>query len=174
MRALAVAADRLRAPHVQVLHDAEEVLARTALELAEAMLGYELAEGTRTARAALGRALLRKRRRHGLAIRLNPADIEVLAKEGQDLPAGLPLRRGSVAQPRRRQVDYPQGWLDAASAPPWTGPATRCSADHGLGAGSPGGQRMIAQWRPGRRLCRGPARRGPERVGRDRRRGPGP
>ncbi|HEX9225812.1 MAG TPA: hypothetical protein VF885_04025, partial [Arthrobacter sp.] len=55
VRALAVARTDFSHRNVQALHDAEEVLARTALELAEAILGYELAEGTRTARAALDR-----------------------------------------------------------------------------------------------------------------------
>ncbi|XTR51556.1 hypothetical protein ACOM2C_15780 [Pseudarthrobacter sp. So.54] len=87
VRALAVARTDFAHRNVQALHDAEEVLARTALELAEAILGYELAEGTRTARAALDRALAGDDAATVLAIRLNPADIQVLAKEGQDLPA---------------------------------------------------------------------------------------
>ena len=100
--------------NVQALHDAEEVLARTALELAEAILGYELAEGTRTARAALNRALSGNDAATVLAIRLHPADIEVLAKEGQDLPAGLPLLADASLQRGDAKVEYQQGWLDAS------------------------------------------------------------
>ena len=49
-----------------------------------------------------------------LAIRLNPADIEVLAKEGQDLPAGLPLLADQSLSRGDAKVEYQQGWLDAS------------------------------------------------------------
>ena len=83
VRALAVARTDFAHRNVQALQDAEEILARTALELAEAILGYELAEGTRTARAALARALSGNDSATVLAIRLHPADIDVLSREGQ-------------------------------------------------------------------------------------------
>ncbi|MDN4642528.1 FliH/SctL family protein [Arthrobacter sp. PsM3] len=114
VRALAVARADFAHRNVQALHDAEEVLARTALELAEAILGYELAHGTRTARAALDRALSGNDDATVLAIRLNPADIEVLAKEGQELPAGLPLRADPSLNRGDAKVEYRQGWLDAS------------------------------------------------------------
>jgi flagellar assembly protein FliH len=114
VRALAVARADFAHRNVQALHDAEEVLARTALELAEAILGYELAEGTRTARGALHRALSGNDAATVLAIRLNPADIEVLAKEGQDMPAGLPLLADPALNRGDAKVEYQQGWFDAS------------------------------------------------------------
>ena len=150
VRALAVARTDFAHRNVQALHDAEEVLARTALELAEAILGYELAEGTRTARAALDRALSGNDAATVLAIRLHPGDIEVLAKEGQDLPAGPAAARGPVAQPRRRR----QGRIPAGLArrEPRQRPGTRPRGAAGrrgiAGRESDGGPAMIAEWRP--------------------------
>jgi flagellar assembly protein FliH len=100
--------------NVQALQDAEEVLARTALELAEAILGYELAEGTRTARAALARALTGNDAATMLAIRLHPADIDVLSREGQELPAGLPLIADPSLGRGDAKVEYQHGWFDAS------------------------------------------------------------
>ncbi|KRE76328.1 FliH/SctL family protein [Arthrobacter sp. Soil763] len=114
VRALTVARTDFAHRNVQALTDAEEVLARTALELAEAILGYELAEGTRTARAALARALSGSDAATVLAIRLHPADIDVLAREGQDEPAGLPLLADPTLQRGDAKVEYQQGWLDAS------------------------------------------------------------
>lgn len=114
VRALSVARTDFAHRNVQALHDAEEVLARTALELAEAILGYELADGPRTARAALDRALSGNDAATVLAVRLHPADIEVLAKEGQGLPAGLPLRPDPALHRGDARVEYQQGWLDAS------------------------------------------------------------
>lgn len=114
VRALAVARTDFSHRNVQALQDAEEILARTALELAEAILGYELAEGTRTARAALARALSGNDAATVLAIRLHPADIDVLSREGQDLPAGLPLIADPSLGRGDAKVEYQQGWFDAS------------------------------------------------------------
>jgi flagellar assembly protein FliH len=114
VRALAVARTDFAHRNVQALQDAEEILARTALELAEAILGYELAEGTRTARAALARALSGNDSATVLAIRLHPADIDVLSREGQELPAGLPLIADPSLGRGDAKVEYQQGWFDAS------------------------------------------------------------
>lgn len=114
VRALSVARNDFAHRNVQALHETEEILARTALELAEAILGYELADGTRTARAALDRALSGNDAATVLAIRLHPADVAVLAKEGQDLPAGLPLMADPSLSRGDAIVEYQQGWLDAS------------------------------------------------------------
>ena len=114
VRALAVARTDFAHRNVQALQDAEEILARTALELAEAILGYELAEGTRTARAALARALSGNDAATVLAIRLHPADIDVLSREGQELPAGLPLIADASLGRGDAKVEYQHGWFDAS------------------------------------------------------------
>ena len=114
VRALAVARTDFAHRNVQALQDAEEILARTALELAEAILGYELADGTRTARAALARALSGNDAATVLAIRLHPADIDVLSREGQELPAGLPLIADPSLGRGDAKVEYQHGWFDAS------------------------------------------------------------
>ena len=140
VRALAVARTDFALRNVRALEDAEEVLARTALELAEAILGYELAEGTRTARAALARALSANDDATVLAIRLNPADIDVLAKEGQDLPAGLPLIADQSLSRGDARVEYQQGWLDAGLGSALSRARAALLGDHGWGDSVPGGQ----------------------------------
>ena len=140
VRALAVARSDFTLRNVRALEDAEEVLAHTALELAEAILGYELAEGTRTARAALDRALSGNEDATVLAIRLNPADIEVLGSEGLDLPAGLPLIADRSLIRGDARVDYQQGWLDAGLGSALSRARTSLLGDHGLGDNAPGGR----------------------------------
>ncbi|MEC5182113.1 FliH/SctL family protein [Arthrobacter sp. CG_A4] len=138
VRALAVARTDFTLRNVRALADAEEVLARTALELAEAILGYELAEGTRTARAALDRALAGNEDATVLAIRLNPADIEVLGSEGQGLPAGLRMIADRALNRGDARVDYQQGWLDAGLGSALSRARTALLGDHGRGDSAPG------------------------------------
>ncbi|MEO5780730.1 FliH/SctL family protein [Arthrobacter oryzae] len=114
VRALAAARADFAHSNVQELRDAEAVLARTALELAEAILGYELADGTRTARAAVERALTGGDADSIVAIRLNPADINTLALEDGDLTAGLPLLADPGISRGDAKAEYQQGWLDAS------------------------------------------------------------
>jgi flagellar assembly protein FliH len=140
VRALALARTDFAHRNIRALADAEEVLARTALELAEAILGYELAEGTRTARAALDRALTGTDAAVVLAIRLHPGDIEVLAKEGQDLPAGLPLIADQSLNRGDARVEYQQGWLDASLASALDRARAALLGDHGWADRTPGGQ----------------------------------
>ena len=96
-----------------VLQDGEEVLAESALELAEAVLAYELHDGERTARAALRRALGGRKSGPPAAVRLHPADLAALQVTGVAAEAALEL----VPDPSLSQGDavaqYPDGWLDA-------------------------------------------------------------
>ncbi len=114
VRALAAARADFEHRSVQELQDAEAVLARTALELAEAILGYELADGTRTARAAIERALTGGEADSIVAIRMNPVDVDTLALDGGDLTAGLPLLADPGISRGDAKVEYRQGWLDAS------------------------------------------------------------
>lgn len=114
VRALEAAAAAFRQHRGAVLEDAQDVLAASAIELAEAVLGYELDTGQNTARAALTRALGAV---SGLetvtAVRLHPADLAALAAvdvgnlTGVELTADPALNRGDAI------AEYPQGWLDA-------------------------------------------------------------
>jgi flagellar assembly protein FliH len=102
-----------------VLQDAEAVLAASAIDLAEAVVGYELHDGERSARGALRRALGNSG--HGTApqvaaVRLNPADLQILeaidgaaaARDaGVELVPDPSLARGDA------MARYPDGWLDA-------------------------------------------------------------
>ncbi|PVZ56372.1 FliH/SctL family protein [Arthrobacter sp. H-02-3] len=138
VRALAVARNDFAHRNVQALQDAEEILARTALELAEAILGYELAEGTRTARAALARALSGSDSATVLAIRLHPADIDVLTREGQELPAGLPLVPDPSLGRGDAKVEYQQGWFDAGLRSSLERARTALLGESGQAAAGPG------------------------------------
>src|SRR5690606_21294827 len=62
---------------VPTVEDAQEAVAEMALELAEAILGFALADRETAARAALGRALSRADGAR-VQVRLNPQDVRVL------------------------------------------------------------------------------------------------
>jgi flagellar assembly protein FliH len=110
-----------------VLQDAETVLAAGALDLAEAVLGYELDDGERTARAALNRALSGGAAAAGVgagdwgrggtpevaAVRMNPADIAVLTAQGITQGIGVDLIPDSSLKRGDAMAQYPEGWLDA-------------------------------------------------------------
>ena len=109
--------------------------------------GLRTGRGHRTARAALDRALSGNDAATVLAIRLNPADIEVLAKEGQDLPPACRCsrtRRLAAATPRSNTS---RAGSMRASAAPWHAPAQRFWATR-PGKRIAGGPAMIADWRP--------------------------
>jgi flagellar assembly protein FliH len=110
--ALEAAAAAVNRRTVEVLADAEDALAASALELAEAILGYELADGERTARAALARALSGADAEAVTVVRLHPADLSALetdAYPGPDvrLVPDPMLDRGDAV------AENAHGWLDA-------------------------------------------------------------
>ncbi|MFH5880043.1 FliH/SctL family protein [Arthrobacter sp. NA-172] len=114
VRALEAAAAASQQRQGLALEEAQEVLAASAIELAEAILGYELTQGKNTARAALARAL-------GAAsgvetvtsVRLNPADVAALAAVDAGNPAGVELKADPALNPGDAIAEHPQGWLDA-------------------------------------------------------------
>ncbi|MGW9403958.1 FliH/SctL family protein [Arthrobacter sp. NPDC055585] len=122
---------RARADHaVQLLNAAEQALARqsmplitevqdslaaAALELAEALLGRELAHGESSARAALDRALSGVDVRLVQQVRMHPADLAVLGDDilnraGVVFTADPTLARGDAV------TEFPDGFLDATLA----------------------------------------------------------
>lgn len=109
LEAAASAAQRRREATVAEI---EDLLAATALELAEAILGYELAHGERTARAAVDRAL-----KHSdgtlTTVCLHPGDLAALEASGVVLPAGVELKADAALNPGDAVAEYPQGWIDA-------------------------------------------------------------
>ena len=124
---LAAAAAAFQQRFRLVLQDAETVLAASALDLAEAVLAYELDDGDRTARAALQRALsggaagagdsagdrLKGGAQEVSAVRLHPADIAVLAASGITEGIGVELVPDSSLARGDAMAQYPEGWLDA-------------------------------------------------------------
>ncbi|CAM3318248.1 FliH/SctL family protein [Occultella aeris] len=107
--ALSAAAARLDARETTTLLEAQDQLAAAAVDLAEAVLGMELAYGDTSARAALARALAGVRHEPQRTVRMNPDDVAALA--GTVVPAELvgdpALARGDA------MVDLDDGFLDA-------------------------------------------------------------
>ncbi|MCP2032927.1 flagellar assembly protein FliH [Okibacterium sp. HSC-33S16] len=110
--ALAAAIRAADARALPVVEDAQNTLAVAAIELAEAVIGQELADGERAARSALARALSSVPVDGLTNIRMNPDDIARLAPEERaEVPAEL------IADPALQPGDaiavLPNGWLDA-------------------------------------------------------------
>jgi flagellar assembly protein FliH len=103
-----------------VVTDAQDAIAVSALDLAETIIGAELADGERSATAALGRALAVVDPTTITTIRLNPLDLGVLdravldgtvrAISGVSLTADASIARGDAI------ADLPLGFLDARIA----------------------------------------------------------
>ncbi|TFC34404.1 FliH/SctL family protein [Cryobacterium sp. TMT2-42-4] len=117
---LGAAAVALNERTVPVIQEAEDTLVATALELAEAILGYSLGDADASARAALARALAtgatgatgtrETGRPH--SVRMNPADLALIdlitrADAGVDFTADADLSRGDAI------AEFPDGFLDA-------------------------------------------------------------
>lgn len=114
-RSLEVLAAAVRAADARilpVLADAEQVLAVSAMELAEAVVGHELSTGDLSARSALARALAAVPPTRLTSIRLNPDDLAALDLESRDraavsLVADAALKRGDAI------ATVPDGIVDA-------------------------------------------------------------
>ncbi|MDR6986199.1 flagellar assembly protein FliH [Paenarthrobacter nitroguajacolicus] len=96
------------------LEQVQDVLSASAIELAEAILGYELTRGENTARAALNRALAPLGGVNTVtSVRLHPGDLAALAASGVvDVP-GVELKPDPTLRPGDAIGEYPHGWIDA-------------------------------------------------------------
>lgn len=118
-RALRTAADELREATVPVLADVEATLVGAAFELAEAVVGAVLADRLAAARAAVARLFAEAPAGELTMIRLNPADLALLAAAGPGGGAGDAPLDGitTVPDPSLAPGDaiggLPTGWLDA-------------------------------------------------------------
>ena len=100
---------------VPVLREAEDTLVRTAVDLAEAILGSELSHTRNAARQALARVLDHADHADHAPIhtvRMHPDDLAVLGEEigtpaGVDFAADPLLARGDAI------MEFPDGYLDA-------------------------------------------------------------
>ena len=114
-RAIAVLSASARALDnrlLPVVTDAQDAIAASALDLAETIIGAELSDGERSAKAALGRALAVVDPATITTIRLNPLDLGVLnetvrAAAGVSFTADASIARGDAI------ADLPLGDLDA-------------------------------------------------------------
>ncbi|MCG2621632.1 hypothetical protein LVY72_06840 [Arthrobacter sp. I2-34] len=112
VQALNTAVQTLQQRTAPVLADAQDTLAAAALELAEAVLGCELADGERGARAALARALAGVDAATVQTVRMNPVDLTVLDPEvrrqaGVQFVPDSSLARGDAV------TEFADGFLDA-------------------------------------------------------------
>ncbi len=117
VRALEAAAAESRQRRGAVLEEAQDVLAAGAMELAEAILGYELnnaGNGEKTARAALARALATASDVQSVTtVRLHPEDLATLTAVDVGSVAGVELKADPALDRGDAIAEYPQGWLDA-------------------------------------------------------------
>lgn len=114
VRALEASAAASRQHRGVALEEAQDVLAASAIELAEAILGYELDKGQDTARAALARALGTVSGAETVtSVRLHPADLAAVAAVDVVDVAGVELKADPSLKPGDAIAEYPQGWLDA-------------------------------------------------------------
>jgi flagellar assembly protein FliH len=109
---LTAAALALDSRLLPVVSDAQDAIALSALDLAETIIGAELANSERSAKAALARALAAVDPATITTIRLNPLDLSVLdenvrAASAVSFTADASLARGDAI------ADLPLGYLDA-------------------------------------------------------------
>lgn len=112
-RALDQLAAAVQALHAAVLPsalEAQDILLSSALDLAENIIGVELADGAFSARAALTRALADAPSIGTVTVRMNPSDLSVLpdtASAGVTLTADASIGRGDAV------AEYEHGFIDA-------------------------------------------------------------
>lgn len=117
--ALAQSASAARARTAPVIEEAVATLARGAVELAEAVLGFELADGETSARVALTRALTLSGDVELVRVRMNPEDLAHLRSAlerhptGLDLPPGVDLVADESLAPGEAISELDEGYLDA-------------------------------------------------------------
>ncbi|MET4705663.1 FliH/SctL family protein [Frigoribacterium sp. UYMn621] len=112
---LAAAARALDSRLLPIVTDAQDAIAASALDLAETIIGVELADGEGSARAALTRALAVVDPAVITTVRMNPLDLGVLddavrAASGVSFTADASIARGDAI------ADLPLGYLDARIA----------------------------------------------------------
>lgn len=112
IEALEAAALALHSRTVPTIERAQDVLAASAIELAEAILGYELEDGKNSARSALARVLDNADQKMVLAIRMNPVDVFQLDNASRtatmvEIVPDATIARGDAV------ADFSDGYLDA-------------------------------------------------------------
>jgi flagellar assembly protein FliH len=109
---LEAAAEALNRRTMPLLSDAQDALAATAVELAEAIIGVELRTGDTSATSALRRALADVDALTVQVIRLNPQDLAALDPE-TIAAAGVSLEADASLAPGDAVSQFADGFLDA-------------------------------------------------------------
>jgi len=112
VRLLAAAAEALDNSTVPVLREAEGTLVRTAIELAEAVLGAELGQGDISARSALERALGQFERVGTHTVHMHPDDLALLGAAVGDIPGVVFVEDPSLSR-GDAVTRFADGFLDA-------------------------------------------------------------
>ncbi|MHA7263895.1 FliH/SctL family protein [Arthrobacter sp. TMN-37] len=106
------AASALTRASVPVLDSVEDTLLAAALELAEAVIGYELADGENSTRSIVARALEAPLPFAVHTVRLHPADLGRLRAAGA-CPPEVQLAAEPALAPGDAVAEYADGFLDA-------------------------------------------------------------
>ncbi|WP_159617573.1 FliH/SctL family protein [Arthrobacter zhaoguopingii] len=106
------AASALTAASVPVIDSVEDALAAAAFELAEAVIGYELADGGNSTRSIVARALNAPLPFAVHTVRLHPADLARLTAAGV-CPPEVQLVADPALAAGDAVAEYPDGFLDA-------------------------------------------------------------
>lgn len=110
--ALQAAVNALDAVTVPVVTQAQDVLMHSALDLAEAVIGYELTQGDLSARAALARVMEHAIQPGTHTLRMNPADLSML-DEAALAAVGLNVIPDPALAPGDATAEFEDGHLDA-------------------------------------------------------------
>lgn len=110
INALGSAAEQLRAHERPVLESVDGAIARAAFELAEAIVGHELADREGSARAAVRRGI-ESAPAAPARIRLNPRDIALI--DHTEFGSGLVLVEDDQIEPGGAVVELDNGSIDA-------------------------------------------------------------
>lgn len=113
---LARAARAADARTLPVVEDVQRALVLAAVELAEAVLGRELADGETSARAALARALAAPAELGVHTVRLSAADVAQLEALGITAPDGVALVADQRLRPGDALSEHGSGYLDGRVA----------------------------------------------------------
>ncbi|CAM5789279.1 FliH/SctL family protein [Cellulomonas persica] len=109
---LASAAQAVRALTAPVLAESTATVHAAALELAEAVLGVELADDETSARSILARVLASEPGPGPVTVRLHPADAATLLRDGA-VPEGLQLEADPALQRGDALAHHADGHVDA-------------------------------------------------------------
>lgn len=112
LETLAAAAAAVRALTAPVLAESTATVHAAALELAEAVLGVELADDERSARSALARVLAHEPGPGPVTVRLHPHDVATLERDAT-VPEGLRLEPDPSLARGDAIAEHADGHLDA-------------------------------------------------------------